>query len=308
MPDEKKGTVSPVRLEPECVKCLVNKQIGRYPADTPPKIRTAYMQKLLRIIADAPVTMSAPEIMDDIYQIQKQMFGADKDYKDIKNHFNKMMLEIRPALQKKISGSPNPFKLAVQYAMTGNYIDFAAMNSVDEKKLKEMLDAAENHEIDTAELEALYTDITQAKKMVYLTDNCGEIVLDGLLIERIQRRNPKLDICVIVRGCPVVNDAVMEDARQAGLTSYVTVIGNGSSAAGTCLERISDEAREKIDASDVIIAKGQGNFETLQMCGKNIYYIFMCKCKLFAERFQAPMYQGILVNDRHLGNQADKVE
>ncbi len=92
----------------------------------------------------------------------------------------------------------------------------------------------------------------------------------------------------------------MEDAVQVGLTSIVEVIGNGSGVAGTDLTLISEEAKSKIEEADVIIAKGQGNFETLQMCGKNVYYIFMCKCDMFANRFQVPKYYGMFINDKNL--------
>ena len=135
---------------------------------------------------------------------------------------------------------------------------------------------------------------------MYLTDNCGEIVMDKLLIEEIQKLNQKAEVTVIVRGLPVLNDVTMEDAIQVGLTEMVNVIGNGSEIAGTYLEDISEEAKNVIDDADVILAKGQGNFETLRMCGKNIYYIFMCKCEMFAKRFQVPRYYGMLINDKNL--------
>ena len=288
----------PVRLKPECVSCLVKKQIERYPAETKNDVKIEYMQRVLQVIAKAPQTMSAPEVMDRIYRIQERMFGAGKDYSRIKQYFNQLMLDIESSLQTAINNSHVPLKMAVQYAMMGNYIDFAAMDSIDEDKLAEMLGRAKDTPVHARELNALEDDLLRARSLVYLTDNCGEIVLDKLLIKEIQRLNPQLDITVIVRGEPVVNDATIEDAKQVGLTEMVRVIGNGSSVGGTCLNGISAEARERIYRADVIISKGQGNFETLQKCGLNVYYIFMCKCKMFADRFGVPLYSGILINDR----------
>lgn len=209
-----------------------------------------------------------------------------------------MMSELETDIRREINNSSEPLKAAVQYAMTGNYIDFAAMDSVDENKLREMRKSAPLNAVDEAEYAALECDLTDAKKLVFLTDNRGEIVLDKLLIETITNINPKLDITVIVRGQNVVNDATMADAEQIGLTKQVRVTDNGSSIAGTCLNRISDDARQIIENADVIISKGQGNFETLQKCGLNAYYIFMCKCKMFADRFNVPLYSGILINDK----------
>ena len=133
--------------------------------------------------------------------------------------------------------------------------------------------------------------------MVYLTDNCGEIVLDKILIRQIMKEYPKVRVTVIVRGKPALNDATMEDARETGLSDITAVIGNGSGITGTWLPEISEEAREMIDAADLILSKGQGNFETLQGCGKNIYYMFLCKCRLFVERFQKKQFEGVLANE-----------
>jgi uncharacterized protein with ATP-grasp and redox domains len=98
----------------------------------------------------------------------------------------------------------------------------------------------------------------------------------------------------------VVDDATMFDARQIALTDVVKVIGSGSNIAGTALNKISADALQTIEAADVIISKGQGNFETLNRCGKNIYYMFMCKCQMFADRFGVPLYSGVLINDKSL--------
>ena len=106
-------------------------------------------------------------------------------------------------------------------------------------------------------------------------------------------------ITQISGGKPVLNDATMEDAVQVGLDKAAQVIGNGTDVAGTCLEELSEQALDVINTADVMIAKGQGNFETLQKCGKNIYYIFMCKCDMFAKRFNVPKYTGVLINDKN---------
>ena len=148
--------------------------------------------------------------------------------------------------------------------------------------------------------QALMADLQKGHSVVYLLDNCGEIVMDKLLIRAIQKAFPALQITAIVRGLPVSNDATVEDAIQVGLTEVVSVIGNGNGLAGTSLEHLSPEARKAVDEADVILSKGQGNFETLNGCGLNVYYIFMCKCDMFARRFQVPRFSGILVNDHHL--------
>ena len=288
------------RLNPECISCLIKKQLDSYPEKASNSEKIKYMQEILEIISQAPQSMSAPEIVSEIYNVQRKMFGTNQDYTETKRYFNNLMLEIEKDLADEIVKSEDQLKIAVQYVMTGNYIDFGAMDKVDENKLRELLSNARNIEVNDNEFQALQSDLMNAKYLVYLTDNCGEIVLDKLLISVIRELNPALDITAIVRGSDVLNDATLIDARQVALTDIVKVIGNGSNIAGTCLNKISPEALQAIDNADVIISKGQGNFETLNRCGRNIYYMFMCKCKMFADRFRVPKYSGILINDKTL--------
>ena len=288
------------RLNPECISCLIKKQLDSYPEKASNSEKIKYMQEILEIISQAPQSMSAPEIVSEIYNVQRKMFGTNQDYTETKRYFNNLMLEIEKDLADEIIKSEDQLKTAVQYVMTGNYIDFGAMDKVDENKLRELLSNARNIEVNDNEFQALQSDLMNAKYLVYLTDNCGEIVLDKLLISVIRELNPALDITAIVRGSDVLNDATLIDARQVALTDIVKVIGNGSNIAGTCLNKISPEALQAIDNADVIISKGQGNFETLNRCGRNIYYMFMCKCKMFADRFRVPKYSGILINDKTL--------
>lgn len=291
---------TPIRLKPECISCIVDKQLENHPKNISLTEKTDYMQSVLRIVSEATKGMSAPVIVRQIYDLQKEMFGMEMDYTEIKKYFNAQMLERYDAFQSAIQNADDQFRLAIQYAMIGNYIDFGAMKDVDEEQLNKLLAKAKDIELDEERYQELKREVMTKKNMVYLTDNCGEIVFDKLLVQTIQKMNPNLGITVIVRGMPVLNDATMDDALQAGLDDIVNVIGNGSNIAGTCLEKISEEAYELIHGADFVISKGQGNFETLQECGLNIYYLFLCKCEMFANRFQVPRFTGMLLNDQYI--------
>lgn len=291
---------TPVRLKPECISCLVDKQLKAYPDNITEFQKTDYMQGVLKIVAEATPDMSAPVIVGKIYDLQKEMFGIEQDFTETKRYFNEQMLLRYDTFSQAVNASNEPIKLAIQYAMIGNFIDFGAMKDVDENQLHELLAKAESIDLNPTEYNNLRNEILNKEKMVYLTDNCGEIVFDKLLIETIQKINPELDIKVIVRGYKVLNDATMEDAFQVGLDQMAAVTGNGSNIAGTCLDNISDEAKNLIEQADFIISKGQGNFETLQECGLNIYYLFLCKCMMFANRFKVPRFTGMLLNDSRM--------
>lgn len=288
-----------VKLSPQCIRCILKKYLNCDLEDLLPDEKIKYMQGVLKILGNADVTLSAPEIVEQITEF-KNNFAKIADYSEIKIHFNNLLLSKENEIEDKICAMPNPLRAAVKYAMTGNFIDFGAMDNVDEIHLKQMLDKFDKIVIDESEFEQFESEVLTAKNIVYLIDNCGEIVLDKLLIKQILKLNNKVNIDVIVRGKPVLNDCTIYDARQVGLDKIVNVIGNGTGISGTVLRKISTQALGIIDNADMVISKGQGNFETLYGCGKNIYYLFLCKCKMFAQRFNVEEFTGMFINDLRL--------
>ena len=283
-----------------CTQCLLKKHLTNYPDTATEEERLTYIRRLFSILTDIAPGESSPVIVNRILTLQKEMFDQFVDYTDIKKHFNQLMLEQEDWIYADISSATDPIRRALQYVMKGNYIDFGVLSDVNSEKLMELLSQAKDQTIDEQIFEELMQDLTSAKDMVLLTDNCGEIVLDKLLIRTIMSQFPDLQIHVIVRGGHALNDATMEDACQVGLPDLVKVIGNGTCLQGTYLPDISKEARDLLEQADVILSKGQGNFESLQYCGLNIYYLFLCKCDLFTKRFHTHLYNGILTNDRYV--------
>ena len=152
--------------------------------------------------------------------------------------------------------------------------------------------------VDEGVLDALKKDLSEARRIVLLTDNCGEIVLDKLLLKVIKELYPEAELNIMVRGEEVLNDATRKDALEVGLDKVGSVVDNGTEIAGTFLDAVSKDALQILEEADVILSKGQANFETLRGCGKNIYYIFLCKCDMFANRFGVPRFTGMMINDR----------
>ncbi len=286
-----------IRLSSECIKCLLNKYMNQLPCEMGEDTKIEYFQKILKIISETNPEVSAPEIVAEVTTLQKQMFGKAEDYTELKKYYNALMDSLGTELSENIEKSSDGFRLAMSYSMLGNYIDFGAMDSVDENKLKEMLKDASNINFDSVEYDNLKADLSKSKKLVFITDNCGEVALDKLFMSKIKKDYPNIDLQIIVRGSPVLNDATIEDALQIGLDKIARITPNGSNVAGTCLDKISNEAKDIIDSADVIIAKGQGNFETMRYCQRNVYYLFLCKCQLFADRHRVPRFTPMLLND-----------
>jgi uncharacterized protein with ATP-grasp and redox domains len=250
---------------------------------------------------------NGPEIMEAITDIRREVFGeaaaeVEVDYAAVKAYFNRFMMDFSAAegLEGRIWASSDPLRTALGYSMTGNFIDFGAMDSVDEDKLRALLaEAPERIASDDPTYADLRARLSSARALTLLTDNCGEVVMDKLLVMTLRRLYPDLAVTVLFRGAPVLNDVTLEDARQVGFDTLdgVTVMSNGDRLAGTALRRISPEAYAAVTEADLIISKGQGNLETLQGCGLPIYYVFLCKCKLFADRFGVPVYTGMLLRE-----------
>lgn len=287
------------RLLPACIECLINSKLKNVPEGISEERKAEYMQKVLKLLGEAPEEYAAPLLARGIGEIQKEMFGYEEDFTETKIYFNDLMLKLEEEISERIEAAEDPLKLAMQYAMIGNYIDFGAKYTVDEAYLKEFLACAPEKGFDQTIFEAMKRELSVSKKLVYLTDNCGEIVVDKILIKQLQKYYPDLDVIVIVRGAPASNDATIEDARQVGLTECVKVIGNGSNLAGTWLEELSEEAKGCIYGADLILAKGQANYETMRGLGLNIYHLFLCKCPLFSYWFDVPQFTGMLINEKN---------
>lgn len=280
-----------------CKDCQIRQNINKYPASATAEERAAYQCGVRDIIARCD-GLSTPQISEKMNALRCEHFGPAMDYAEIKHHFNRLMLNLLPYMQKQVAETDDSLRMAVQYAMVGNYIDFGIMEDVDDNELRTKLDAAKDIEIAPEMLQCFRQEVEKAHRLVLFTDNCGEIVTDKLLISVLRDINPQLLVTVIVRGRPVVNDATLEDARQVGMQDVAQrVIGNGAGMPGNVIGAISSEAMDEVRKADVLVSKGQGNYEGLSGCGLNIFYLFLCKCDAFMRRFNVPKYTGVMTRE-----------
>ena len=289
-----------MKINAFCMSCLVQAQARRIQKFQDEEKKACYMREVLHMIAESDPKWSAPALLEPISKLYEKYWGMQNDLEEEKKTFNELLLSMEDDLEQKIRSRKDPLEAALCLARLGNYIDFSALGEVSAERLLELLAQAERETLDTAEYRHFCKDLKDGKHLVYLTDNCGEIVLDKILIKLLREQYPQLMIEVLVRGVAVTNDATVEDARYVGLTDVAPVFGNGSGIAGTELTHISKEAKEKLEKADLILSKGQGNFETLHTCGLNIYYLFLCKCDWFMQRFHAEHLKGMFVNETRI--------
>lgn len=286
----------------DCILCLLTRDLAAVPEDRGAAARTAYLRDAMRCAADSDPALSTPELSAQLAEVFNQHFGErrQKDFDTLKRIYNERMLALEPQLRATVAAAPDPLADALRLARVGNYIDFAGRHTVSDDELQALLDQAHTEPLDAEVYAALRSDLARAGRVLYLTDNAGEIVLDKLLIGQLQAQYPDAAITVLVRGAPILNDATLDDAHDVGLTDMAPVLGNGNGYPGTVRSALSAEAVALLDGADVILSKGQANFETLSGCRLNVYYLLLCKCPYFVRRFGVPRLTGMFVNERRL--------
>lgn len=262
----------------DCIPCFVRQTLEatRFVSGDP-SVHEHVLREILDSLARMDLSSPPPLIGQLIHRRLRELVGSDDPYKDAKDRFNRMALELLPELKAKVRGSTDPLLMSTLLAITGNVIDLGARGELteDEARMNMRKALSEPFNVD---IESLRREIDRASRILYLADNAGEIIFDRLLIEEL----PPERVTVAVRGRPVINDATMDDARTAGLHEIVRVIDNGSDAPGTILSDCSPEFRECFARADLVIAKGQGNFETLNDEERMIFFLFKIKCAVVA--------------------------
>lgn len=283
-----------------CISCILSKEeqsIRQFPDE---ERKSEYMHLVLEVLYQYGRTESSPGLTERLARLYRDFWGEDRDYTAQKHQYNQLLLQMEKKLEQKIQNATEPLKECIKYVCAANYIDFSAVEHVNEDTLEELLENAVGQTVPEEEYQIFRTDLENARTLVYLTDNCGEIVLDKLFIKQIKETFPGLNITAMVRGGDVINDATLVDAKEVGLTEIVPCMGNGNAAPGTIVGRLSEEARETLFHADVIISKGQGNFESLYGEKLNPYYLFLCKCELFVYRFQMEQYKSVFVREERM--------
>ena len=282
-----------------CLVCQLERNIATARKLGTEEQATAFAKDLMKLLADAPAGVPAPFFTPGVAKLFHEHYGLSMDrYAREKKDSNAFVLARLPQIRKKVFSAPDPVKAGLQFAILGNYIDFAALrDEVSFERLDEMLETALEMELDEQNYVNLCDELRNGGKLLYLTDNAGEIGFDRVFAEAIHEKFPQVEITFCVRGGPAANDATRKDAAEVGIP--FPVIDNGNLVPGTLLELLGDDARKAMAEADVILSKGQGNAETLLGCGYNIYYAFLVKCPLFVERFGKKKLTPMLVKERN---------
>ena len=287
----RRGRAQPgIRSTIDCIPCFIRQAIDSVRFSTPDSgTREQIVREALLTIAGMEMGDSPPVIAQHIHRRLRQLSRVDDPYRAVKDRFNRMALDMLPALESRVRGASDPLDAATRLAIAGNVIDLGAKADLQDHDARAAVAGCMDVPLH-GDLEAFRRTIGKAREILYLADNAGEIVFDRLLIEQLSPGR----VTLAVRGAAVINDATVHDARQAGLYELVEVIDNGSDAPGTVLTDCSREFRESFGKADLIIAKGQGNFETLFNAEAPVFFLFKVKCGVIASHVGLPVGTHVL--------------
>jgi uncharacterized protein with ATP-grasp and redox domains len=281
----------------DCMPCFAQQALDAVSMVTgDPGARLRVMRRVLRAMLDFPLDSSPLRMAAQIHGLIRQETGDPDPYREVKEQANAFALGMLPRLVERARKSSDPFETALRMAIAGNIMDWGARHHIQlsERLVGETIEQTSRAPIEGCSAEGLRQELQAAGPVLYLADNAGEIVFDSLFISFM----PCEGITVAVKGGPTINDATMADAEQVGLGTQVRVVSTGSDMPGTVLEDCSDEFRQEFASADLIIAKGQANYEALSEQGGPIYFLLRAKCPVIARDIGCAVGDTLLLRPR----------
>ncbi|MCD6416552.1 MAG: DUF89 family protein [Planctomycetes bacterium] len=272
----------------DCITCFAGQAIEAVRVATDDvQQQQELVKQIMAAVAQFDFSQPPPTMARDMHRMVRQKTGYSDPYLAAKRRSNALALRLRPSFRRKALAAEDPFGAALSLAIAANVIDLGIKihHEVDLDSIGDVLEEALRAPLPHDAVNALRRSAQEAEDILYLADNAGEIVFDRLLIEQL----PPGRVTVVVRGGPIINDALMEDARQAGIDEVAGLMSSGSDAPGVLLDDCSDEFLRRFEEADMVIAKGQGNYETLSAAPRGIFFLLRIKCPVVAADTGLPL-------------------
>ncbi|HAR35546.1 MAG TPA: hypothetical protein DCR87_01305 [Acidobacteria bacterium] len=281
-----------MKAESECYLCLLSQVLrtaGVLGLEEP--AAREMTRQACAFLAGTDFNRTPPEISEDLYNLIAGFSRNPDPYQKIKTDHILRALELYPGLKKLAQTASDPLRAALEISLAGNVIDFGANSGedwlLDGRFLQSQLLAIDDYYLFRA-------DLDRAQKIVFLGDNAGETVFDRLFLELSGRR-----VIYAVREKPIINDATLEEARASGLEEVAELKSSGCRAPGTVFEQCSPEFQGHLREADLIISKGQGNFECLEQLQGPFYFLLKAKCQVVARYLDVPQGGLIIMRSRN---------
>jgi len=283
----------------DCIPCIIRQTVEAARLGSPDqKMQREIINKTLKYLQNADFDVSPPELGKHIYQMISESLGGIDPYHEMKHRLNSFILKHYNELKRFVYFSDDPVHLAAKLSIVGNQFHFDEGEPA--VQLQEMLSEVNKLKFAVDDYSQFLEDLLKSRHILFLADNAGEIVFDKLFIEVLKRFYPERGhkFIVVVRGAPIINDATRADAEMIDLDEVATVIDNGDNAPATVLHHVSQEMRDYYHKADLIISKGQGNFESLEQENKRIYFMFRIKCPVISKELEAPEGSLVLIRSQ----------
>jgi hypothetical protein len=289
----------------ECIPCFVKQALeASKVCKADPRVQKRIVDEICRRIPDFPLDSCPPEMGRTIHNVVKRITGIEDPYTEIKKKSNELAMAVYGRAKLKLERSNDRMLTALELAVAGNIIDFGVKNSLDVDKEIERIISEEDRALEREsagkfDRAAFQEHLSGASDIMYLADNAGETVFDRILIEEISGEGRSIQYAV--KEKPIINDALLHDAEFCGIDRLAEVISSGSDAPGTVPGLCSAEFLARFYAADVVISKGQGNFEALSSIDRPVFFLFMAKCPVIASHVKASLGDIFLIHHRGAG-------
>lgn len=260
----------------DCIPCFMDQALraGRIATNDEKKIKKL-LDSIGALIKDVPMENTPPETGEIIYRKIRDITGVNDPYKHIKESNINEALFLYPELKEIVRKSDNRLLTAIRIAIAGNVIDLGMSK---EFNIVEDVRKILKQDFAILDFNEFVKHLGKAKSVLYLGDNAGESVFDKILIEELEK-----PVTYAVRDIPVINDVTLEDAIDSGLDKVAEIISSGTSAPGTILDLCNDAFLERFNNADLIISKGQGNYEGLSNTHRSLFFLLKAKCSVIAK-------------------------
>ena len=284
-----------VKASVDCLVCFLEQALraGRVATDDV-EIQHKIVTEIARAIPSLDLNVSPAEMSQPIYDITAELTGCVDPYEELKSVQNQAALELEPELRALIDAAPDRLDAALHLAAAGNVIDLGVRAHADIDVRATVRDAMEEG-FAVDHTTAFRESLARSNDLLYLLDNAGEIVFDKLLIEELCKHTR---VTAAVKAGPIINDALIADAEQVGLTGVCDVIDNGGAFVGNPLSLVSKPFLERMRQADMIVGKGQGNYETVDVFPGDVFLILKAKCPVIAEHMGVQLGQVALISTR----------
>lgn len=266
----------------DCYPCFLRQALDAAKmADANEQQQKLVLDRVLDLLRQIDPSSTPPEIGGQVHRIVRQEVDDGDPYRVVKEASTREALVLYPQLRARLSEADDPLDMAVRLSIAGNIIDFGPAREYD---LWDVVERVLTQSFAIYDRGAFKELLERSNQVLYLADNAGETVFDRLLIKMLG-----VPVVYAVKGGPVLNDSTMEDALAAGIDSVAEIVSTGSDSPGTILDRCSEEFRRLYQVAELIIAKGQANYETLSDEGTKVFFLLQIKCPVIARDAGAPV-------------------